>query len=264
MGDLYGDPAVYELAFSFRDVAGEVDALEAWYETHRGGRPRTALELAAGPAAHAIELARRGARTTALDLSAAMGRHARRRAREVGVELDVVKADMVSFSLPARFDVAVTMLDSAGHLLTLDAMVGHLRAVASHLAPGGLYVMEMSHPAELFGLAAPTQNRWRVRRGGRTVEVRWTTPARGFDPVTQVGDNRVSLTLSENGERRVVTDVIALRRWTATELDAAVRLAGGLGLVARHGAFEPDAAFVGGPGEWRMISVLQRVGKGPR
>ena len=64
---------------------------------------------------------------------------------------------------------------------------------------------------------------------------------------------------SQNGKRRIVRDSLVLRHWTATELDAAIRLAGGMRLAARHGSFEPEASFDGSPGEWRMISVLQRA-----
>jgi hypothetical protein len=188
--------------------------------------------------------------------------HARRRAREAAVPLDVVEADMVRFHIPRRrFDLALVMLDSASHILDLDDMVSHLRSVASHLMPGGLYVMEMSHPADFLAGSAKTQDRWRVTGGGRRVDVRWTAPVGAFDPVTQVWDNRISVTVTEGGRRRVLRDRVRLRRWTATEVDAAVRLAGGLELAERHGSFDADAAFgEGGPEEWRMISVLERTG----
>jgi SAM-dependent methyltransferase len=204
-------------------------------------------------------LSRRGTRVTALDISGAMCAYARRRSREEKVDLDVVRADMTEFHIPPpRFDLAFVMLDSASHLLDLDAMVDHLRAVAAHLGTGGLYIMEMSHPAEALPGGAPTQDRWQVTVGGRRLSVRWTTA--GYDPVTQIADNRIAVTIVENGSRRVVRDRITLRRWTPTELDAAVRLAGRLDVVARHGSFEHDAGFGqrAGKGEWRMISVIER------
>ena len=76
------------------------------------------LELAAGPAEHARELARRGLRATALDWSAAMCAYAARQAAAAGVTLGVVEADMRDFAIegpdgaPALFDAAVTMLNS--------------------------------------------------------------------------------------------------------------------------------------------------------
>lgn len=258
MGQLYADPELYELVFSTRDIAAQVDVLEGWYGACSKGRPQKALELAAGPAAHARELARRGTRATALDLSPVMCAYARRRARSAGLDLEVVRGDMVSFELADRFDLAFTMLDSASHLVDLDTMVSHLRAVRAHLRRGGLYVMEMGHPADLFGTAR-TQSRWRVTGDGVHVDVRWSLRAKAFDPRTQIGAHTIAVTVSERGRRRIVRDSLVLRQWTPTELDAAIRLAGGLRLVGRHGFFAEDAPFEGGPDEWRMISVLQRA-----
>jgi hypothetical protein len=116
--------------------------------------------------------------------------------------------------------------------------------------------MEMSHPAEALPGRAPTQDRWQVTVGGRRLSVRWTDGA--FDPVTRIAENRIAVSVHGSGAHHVVRDRITLRRWTPTELDAAVRLAGGLRLVERHGSFM-DAAFgEGGADEWRMISVLER------
>ena len=259
--DLYDEPELYDLAFSYRDVSAEVDIVEAWYERRRAERPARVLELAAGPAAHAIEFGRRGAKVTALDSSAAMRIYAGRRAREQGVALETVDADMVRFRIPRRrFDLAMVMLDSASHILDLDAMVSHLGSVGAHLVPGGLYVMEMSHPADFLAGSPKTQSRWRLTRGARHVDVRFTSPLGAFDPATQVWDCRISVKVTERGRTRVLRDHMALRRWTAAEVEAAARLAGNLRLVERHGSFDVDGPFgADDPGEWRMISVLERT-----
>ena len=88
--------------------------------------------------------------------------------------------------------------------------------------------------------------------------MRWSSLPRAFDPITQIWEHGLTVTVSGNGARRVLRDTLRLRHWTATELDAAVRLAGGLRVAARHGSFAPEGSFEGKKGEWRMISVLQR------
>lgn len=259
---LYSDPALYELAFSYRDVAAEVDVLEAWCERRRGRRPRRVLELAAGPAAHALEFARRGATSTALDTSPEMCEYARRRANAQGLALDLVAADMVRFRIPRRrFDLAVVMLDSASHILDLDDMVEHLRSVGAHLVRGGLYVMEMTHPADFLAGTPKTQSRWRLTRGATRVDVNFTSPITGFDPSTQVWNCRISVKATARGRTRVLKDRIVLRRWTAVELEAAALLAGNVRVVERYGSFALDGPFgAGDESEWRMISVLERTG----
>ena len=140
---IYDEPEFYQAACAYRDVPAEVDALLRWAGRHRGadaGSPRSVLEMAAGPAEHARELARRGLAATALDLNPAMCGRAQELAEAAGISLTVVEADMRDFSLPdpmGRFDLAVTMLNSLCHLLTLDDMLRHLDCVARHLDAGG-------------------------------------------------------------------------------------------------------------------------------
>lgn len=259
MAGLYRNPRLYDLALSSRQVQAEVDALTEWHVRLRGRPPTRALELAAGPAAHARELAHRGMDATALDRSRAMCAYAERAARRAGVALEVVCADMADFALPGRFDLAFSMSDSASHLHSLDEMVSHLRCVAAHLAAGGLYVLEMAHPADFLTRAPRTRSRWRLTRDGARLEVRWREPAKGFDPVSQLAENRVTVVVEERGRRTVLTDRLVLRRWTALELAAAVRLAACFELSEQHGSFDPDSSFDSSAGEYRMISVLRRA-----
>jgi SAM-dependent methyltransferase len=257
---IYDEPEFYEAACAYRDVAAEVDALLRWYARHRlggGERPSSVLELAAGPAEHARELARRGADAAALDLSAAMGARAREAARAAAVGLAVVQADMRDFDIGRRFDLAITMLNSLCHLPTLDDLLLHLAAVARHLRGGGLYVAELAHPADYFA-ERRTSSQWASEAGGGTVTVRWGGPPDAIDPVTQVTREHVSVVIrGRDGRVRTVADVVPNRFWTATELTAAVRLAGGLTIEAAYGDFSADLPL-GDPEAWRMILVLRR------
>lgn len=256
MSGIYDDPWAYELACSFRDVAAEVDVLLGWC-AELGARPASVLELAAGPAEHAREFARRGLAATALDLNPAMCAYAAR----AGARIEVVQDDMTRFDLGRRFDLVVTMLDSTSHLMTLDAFVAHLRRVAAHLPPGGLYVLEMSHPRDRLGDDPSVSTGWTVERGGVRASVRWGEPSDRLDPVTQIADDHVTMTITGGGGTRVIRDVVPYRFWTATELDAAIRLAGGLGVAARYGGFGigEDAVALTAPEAWRMITILRRA-----
>ena len=295
---IYDEPELYEAACAYRDVPGEVDALLRWSGQHRhpdSGPLRSVLELAAGPAEHSRELARRGLDATTVDLSAAMCARARELAAADTVRLTVIQADMRDFSLGRQFDLAITMLNSLCHLLTLDDLLQHLASVARHLAPGSLYITELAHPADFFAAERRTSSEWssevdggtvRVRWGGgtdeidpvtqitrehvtvtyhkrggslRTVSVRWGGGSDEIDPITQITREHVRVTYTKRGGAgvRTVTDVVPNRFWTATELTAAIRLAGGFAVAARYGDFDADTA-VEAPDAWRMILVLRR------
>jgi len=270
---IYDDPELYQIACAYRDIPSEVDALLAWSRTHirPGAGPSAAqepgttegpfhiLELAAGPAEHALELARRGLRLTALDISPAMCRWAADRAGRAGLPLDVVQADMRDFKLAAGpVDMAITMLNSACHLFTLDDMVAHLGAVARAVVPGGLYIIELAHPADYLSESARTSSEWTIEQDGLTAEVHWGGPPDVIDPVTQVTREQVHITARyADGTTRTVTDVVPNRFWTATEIVAAVRLAGGFTVAATYGDFDLTTA-VDEPDAWRLILVLRR------
>jgi SAM-dependent methyltransferase len=258
---IYDEPELYEAACAYRDVPGEVDALLRWSGKHRDsatGPPRSVLELAAGPAEHARELARRGLDATTLDLSPAMCARARELAAADETRLTVIQADMRDFSIPGRFDLAITMLNSLCHLLTLDDLLPHLACVARHLAPDGLYVVELAHPADFFAAERRTSSEWSTEVDGGTVSVRWGGGSDEIDPITQITREHVSVTYRKRGGPvRSVTDVVPNRFWTATELAAAIRLAGGFAIVASYGDFDADTP-VDAPDAWRMILVLRR------
>src|SRR6266566_4475374 len=257
---IYDEPEFYEAACAYRDVPAEADALLRWAGKYHGpdsGPPRSVLELAAGPAEHARNLARGGLEATALDLSPAMCARARDLAAASGTRLTVVQADMRDFSLPGRFDLAVTMLNSLCHLLILEDMLRHLAAVGRHLDRDGLYIMELAHPADFFGAERRTSSEWSSETGDGTVSVRWGAQDL-IDPVTQVTREHVSVTYHRHGGPvRTVTDVVPNRFWTATELTAAIRLVGGFTVAASYGDFETDLP-VDAPDAWRMILVLAR------
>src|ERR1700733_10567309 len=91
---IYDEPELYEAACAYRDVPVEVSALLRWsgkHGEHGDAELHSVLELAAGPAAHSRELARRGLDATTLDLSPAMCARARELAAADGIGLTVVQ-----------------------------------------------------------------------------------------------------------------------------------------------------------------------------
>lgn len=247
-------PRAYEVAFSYRDVAHEVDALLTWH----GGDVASVLELAAGPADHALEVCGRGLRASTVDVNPAMTARATDRATERGLALDsATTADMADFDLGRRFDLIFCLIDSLAHLLDLDRLVAHLTCVRRHLAPGGAYVIETLHPADGFGVGKHTETDWTVERDGVRVRVRWGRPDEKIDPVTQVTQTVVTIDVRAPWGEQRIEETMAQRFWTRDELRAAARLAG-LEVAAQHGGF--DGGELDSDGAWRMISVLKMPG----
>jgi SAM-dependent methyltransferase len=248
---VFDAPLGYELAFSYRDVPAEVDALLAWH----GGAVRTSLELAAGPGDHALELARRGIAAATLDLSPAMCARVAERAAAEGLTLTrVVRADMTAFAVEGTFDLVFCLIDSLAHVLTLESLIGHLESVRRALAPGGTYVIESLHPADGFQPGSRTDTEWTTERDGISAHIRWGRGDEPIDPLTQVTHLLVTLDVAGPDGTAHHEELMAQRFWTIDELTAAARIAG-LVITERYGDFVGNP--LDHPQAWRLISVLR-------
>jgi SAM-dependent methyltransferase len=256
---LYAEPRLYDLAFSYRDVAAECDFLQALGPRLAGRLSASVVELAAGPSSHAIELSRRGLRAVALDREPAMVAYARDKAAAAGIAIDCRAGDMTGFALDEPVDLALLLLGSAGCLLTNDAAVACFRSVAAALRPGGLFVLELAHPAEVFGLAETTSRTWEVSAGDTRIRVRWGAADDVFDPVSQLAEVTATLTVWQRGRKRVIRDKAPQRRFTVQEIELLARLSGGLVPVAWHGAMNAAIALDDLATAWRLVAVLKRL-----
>lgn len=68
---IYANAALYDLAVSYRDYALECRCLGDLYQLRRRRAPRSFLELAAGPAAHSVEMADDRGPATSVRIAAA-------------------------------------------------------------------------------------------------------------------------------------------------------------------------------------------------
>jgi SAM-dependent methyltransferase len=101
-------------------------------------RPGRALDLACGMGRNAVWLAEQGWAVTAVDFSDVAVDAAKERAREHGVELDVVLADLLGYEPPGRaFDLVVVFFLQ----LPRDELRLVLGRAAEALAPGGTFLL---------------------------------------------------------------------------------------------------------------------------
>jgi SAM-dependent methyltransferase len=128
------------------DDPGDLDLYLALADRAEG----PVLELAVGTGRLAIPLAEAGHLVTGVDLDPAMLDRARQRARGNAGEdrLTFVEADIVGLSLPdaGRYGLAFVALNSLLVLPTRAAQRAALKAMADHLAPGGMAVVDVWLP----------------------------------------------------------------------------------------------------------------------
>jgi SAM-dependent methyltransferase len=104
-----------------------------------------ALELGVGTGRIALPLAERGVRVHGIDLSAAMV--ARLRAKPGGDAIDVTIGDFATTRVDGEFSLAYLVFNTINNLTTQDAQVACFENVATHLRPGGAFVIEVGVPS---------------------------------------------------------------------------------------------------------------------
>lgn len=255
---LYQQAVYYDIVFG-RDVSPEVDFLVALHGRHAGGPPHSALDLACGPGYHAQEFAARGLRAVGLDLREEMLAFGRELAVRRGAEVEWMAADMREFRLAEPVDLAFTLFDGIDALTANEDLIRHFRAVAANLTPGGLYVVDLTHPRDC-GLLDYGVFRYRGERDGVTVEIEWATNRPVADLVSGVARVEVEMRVDDRGEEIVLRDAAEERFLFPQEIRLLAALSGALEPAGWYGDYDVSVPLDHRPAARRMIAVLRRVG----
>ncbi|MBN1301925.1 MAG: class I SAM-dependent methyltransferase [Melioribacteraceae bacterium] len=214
--EFYKHARAYDIAFKDRDFDIECDFLEWCLKTYgkinnTEIREKSFLELACGPARHAREFAKRGWKATALDLSAEMVSFAASEAERENLRIDTIVADMSDFRCSRKYSLAATLMESIAHLTTNEQMISHFKSVAEALEPGGIYVIEATHP--LFFFPDDEINSWVCEEGGTKVELTFGQPGDKYDSISQTWDVTTRLKIWEGANNPLIEEHISTVRW---------------------------------------------------
>src|ERR671930_552380 len=127
---------IYDAVYAWKDYVGEAARLHELVQARKPGAA-TLLDVACGTGTHLAEL-RRWYRCEGLDLDGELLAVARKRLPEVPLH----QGDMRDFDLGRRFDAVACLFSSIGYVLTLDALAAAVAAMARHLEPGGVLLVE--------------------------------------------------------------------------------------------------------------------------
>jgi len=130
-------PDLYDLEYSFKDYAAEVERIEAIVRA-RNADARTLLDVACGTGRH-LELLRQRFETVE-GVDADEGMLAVARERLPGVALH--HGDMRTFDLGHEFDAVTCLFSSIGFAQDLEQLASAAQRLAAHLTSGGVLVVE--------------------------------------------------------------------------------------------------------------------------
>jgi SAM-dependent methyltransferase len=128
--------AIYDAVYSFKDYAAESERLHALIEERSPGAA-TLLDVACGTGKH-LEQLRGWYEVSGLDLDPQLLELAKERLGDV----ELHEADMTAFALDRQFDVVTCLFSSIGYVGTVERLDDAIAAMAAHLEPGGVMIVE--------------------------------------------------------------------------------------------------------------------------
>jgi hypothetical protein len=255
---LYAQATYYDIVFD-RDVSHELNfAFNTFCELNGGRQPQALIDIACGPGYHAIQAAQRGLRTIGLDLREEMVKLGAEKAASKGVNVSWLAEDMRTFVLRLPVDIALNMFDSFDVLATDDDVIAHFKAMHTNIVPGGIYMIDLSHPRDtsygVYGDFAYTG-----QRDGIHVKIQWEVH-RGFDLLTGLSDATTHLYATHpDGTVEHFESRAHERLYLPRELNDLVERAGGFRNVGWYGNFRKNQPLDYSSNAIRAVAIYQRL-----
>lgn len=258
--EFYRFAKAYDIAFSGKDYKAEVDFINWCFREHSkviSNNP-SALELACGPARHAIELSRMNWKTYAIDLSPDMIEYAELLAREEKADICFLCGDMLNYKLNEPVAVTTIFTESITHILTNEDFIKHLKCVSANLLPGGLYIIETTHPIYFF--PDGEDNIWKIKQNGMEVIVQFGAHNDEYDSFLQQWEITTKISIKEKDKLIQINESKSKHRWyLAQELRALIELSGEFEGVWFYGNMEvPPCKLADCKAPESMVIVLRK------
>lgn len=240
---VYKQPLYYEIAFSFINPKEQVDYFHKIIKKFSKIKVTRFLDIACGPSLQLREIARRGYESVGLDSSSQMLRYLEKKAKEEGLKIETVKADMTGFRLKEKVDFAFIMMGSL-NVESNEKFLSHLDSVAASLNRGGLYLIQNQG----FDWTRTTEQSWTMERNGITVKTtfEWTFT----NMLNQIFREKITLDVDDHGKRKEFVQKEDFKYIFPQEFKALIRL---------NGKFEFLGWWKGNSDSWYLDTPLEKV-----
>lgn len=209
----YDHPEWYECGF-IKDTPREGRFLEEAFKKYVPFPVTRILETGCGSGRLVREMARRGFQTTGLDLNTTALAYCRKKLDEDGLNADLVQGNMVDFDFSEPFDAAFNAINTFRHLETEATALKHLKCVARHLKPGGIFVLSLHlvpRGGDLWGT-----ERWGTRLPGLSVYYSLTVTE--VDLKKRIEQLKITMNVKEDGRNYRLQDQIRLRLYDVDQI----------------------------------------------
>lgn len=129
--------AYYDAIYQWKNYEREAEILRGLIRRYSRRPVRTLLDVACGTGQH-LAFLREHFAVMGLDLDPGLLAMARQRCPEI----EFVEADMVDFDLGKPFDAVICLFSAIGYVKTVPRLRQAVHAMARHLQPGGVLIIE--------------------------------------------------------------------------------------------------------------------------
>lgn len=168
LANWYDYPQYFDMVFR-DETAMEVEFFLAAFDQFVDGSVHRVFEPGCGSGRLVTAMASKGYDVTGIDLNVPSLDYLRRKLKRRGLSATLTQADFTNLELPGKYDAAFCTFNTFRHLTDERSAVSHLKSVAAHLRPGGLYILGL----HIIPLDAEKQciERWKASHGITTVNV---------------------------------------------------------------------------------------------
>ena len=239
---IYENPLYYEIAFSFFDPKQQVDTFERIIKKFSKIKARRVLDIACGPSLQLRELAKRGYEAIGLDLSPEMLTYLQEKAKEAGVKVQTIHADMCSFRLEKKVDFAFVMMGSLV-VESDEKLLNHLNSVARSLKKGGLYFVQN----KAVDWTKNAEQSWTMEKDGITVKTTFSTRWKNIPD--QIYTERIVTEVNDHGHIKKLREEEDLKFVFPQEFKT---------LISLNGEFEFLGWWKGTESTWHLDKPLEK------
>lgn len=253
----YQLPEIYEIAFGFRDHVKAVDFIVEACRQSGLDEIELMVDLGCGPGQYCREFARRSIPAWGVDNSPQMIAYASEKCLSEKLPCELIEADIRRFSLPRPVSLAVCMMDSLSCLLTNQDLLENFDSVSDNLADGGIYLIELTHPRDIFSVGQSTRNNWEIEHEGTRLEIDWCSDGI-VDPLTEIASGTVKFHWHRGGETESYQALHESRNITLGLLRSLIDRSERFKIAAMYGDLDVNQPFDNTKKSWRMIVLLRK------
>lgn len=242
---IYNQPLYYEIAFGFVNPKKQVDNFEKLIKKFSKIKVKRFLDIGCGPGLQLREIARRGYEAIGLDISSEMLRYLKEKAKEEGLNIETIRADMIKFRLKKKVDFAFIMMGSFCFKSNKDLLT-HLDSVANSLNKGGIYLIQNKS----LDWTKTGKQSWIRKKNG--IRIKTTFEWNFKNIINQIYTEKITLDVNDNGKRKKFVEKEDLKFIFPQEFKTLIKL---------NGKFEFLGWWKGNCNSWYLNKPLEKVKK---